>query len=76
MARSSTNESKPTNEQTTEFPERWTAERLATTMPGSNAKWWRQTMIPGLIQRGVLRKIGQAWIGRRSDIIAALMVGA
>ena len=55
-----------------QFPERWTTERLAEEMPGTSRKWWRSVMAPELVRLGVLRKVGHAWLGRRDEIIAAL----
>lgn len=56
-----------------EFAERWTTKRLVATMPGTTRKWWKRTAIPELVRAGVLRKMGNGWIGRRSDIETALM---
>jgi hypothetical protein len=66
-----------TRQQTTdsgapEFPERWTAQRLADAMPGSTRKWMLTTMIPELVRAGVLVKRGRRWTGTRSAIVAAL----
>lgn len=56
-----------------EFPARWTAARLAELVDGTTRKWWLKTGIPMLMERGVLRKLGRGYIGRRSAIEAALM---
>ena len=58
-----------------DFPERWSAERLTETMPGSTRTWWLNTMIPELVRKGALRKTGKVWIGRRSVIETALLGG-
>ena len=56
-----------------ECVERLSADRLAETVPGSTRKWWLTTMIPQLVEKKVLRKIGNAWMGRRSEIESALL---
>jgi hypothetical protein len=53
--------------------ERWTSARLAELVPGSTRKWWHVSMVPTLVAAGVLRKVGNAWLGRRSAIEAALL---
>jgi hypothetical protein len=56
-----------------EFPERWTAARLAQLMPNSTPRWWLDTAIPLLTRAGVIRKVGRSYIGCRSEIRAALL---
>ncbi len=60
---------------TTHDMERWTSARLAATVPGTTRGWWKRTMAPELARRGVLRKIGRGWFGRRGEIVAALAAG-
>ncbi len=55
--------------------ERWTTVRLAAEIPGTTRKWWGRMMIPELVRRGVLHKMGSGWLGRRSDITEALLSG-
>lgn len=56
-----------------DFPARWSSAQLAGLLRGSSAWWMRTVMIPRLVERGVLHKVGRAWIGRRSEIESALL---
>jgi hypothetical protein len=52
--------------------ERWTMKNLIELVPHSTKRTW-QTWIPQLVAKGVLRKKGRAWLGRRADIQDWLM---
>jgi hypothetical protein len=56
-----------------DFPERWTARRLAELLGGSTRKWWLTTGIPLVLEAGALRRVGRGYIGRRAAIADALM---
>ena len=54
-------------------PRRLTASALASLLPGSSKSWWTRVMGPALVERGVLRRVGHAWIGVPREILDALM---
>ena len=56
----------------TDFPRRWTVQALAD-MFSASRKWIRTKLVPLLVKRGALVKIGKAWIGRVSAIEAAVL---
>lgn len=52
---------------------RWQLHDLVGLVPGSSPKVWRTDYVPSLIAAGALHKRGRGWLGRRSDIEAALL---
>ena len=59
-----------------EKPERFTAPRLAALVEGTTAKWWRATGADYLMQRGILKRVGKSWFGKRSAVLAAFNGGS
>ena len=55
-----------------DFPQRWNSARLAELM-GATRKWVLTCAIPRLEAAGAIRKMGRGYVGRRSDIEAALL---
>jgi len=55
--------------------QKWSSARLAELVKHSKREWWLNIMIPDLEKRGVLKRVGRAWIGRRSAIESALLGG-
>jgi hypothetical protein len=53
--------------------ERWTIQSLRPLVVNTSEATWRRVLVPTLIARGVLVKHGKAWLGRRSEIEAALL---
>lgn len=52
---------------------RWNVAALVELVPGTTRRIWLAELIPSLVAAGVLRKVGRAWFGRRSEIEAALL---
>lgn len=50
-----------------DFPRRWTLTDLAT-LTSCSRQWCRKVLVPRLVLTGALRKVGRAWIGRRSVV--------
>ncbi len=55
---------------------RWTAAELAELVPGTTKRQWLARLVPMLVGRKVLARHGRAWLGRRSQIEAAIMESA
>jgi hypothetical protein len=53
---------------------RWSRDALVQLVPGTTTTYWRR-QIPFLVARGALVKSGRGWLGRRSEIEAALLEG-
>ena len=58
---------------THDSPARWTSSRLTHLIPGTTVRWWQTTGIAELLRRGVLHKVGKGYIGKQSEIEAALL---
>jgi hypothetical protein len=54
-------------------PQWWTAERLAMLTPGASVHQWYRRLIPILVDRGVLERVGKYLVGRKEEIIAELV---
>jgi hypothetical protein len=52
---------------------RWRGADFPPAFPGTTARTWVREYIPLLVKQGVLRKVGRAWFGKRSEIEGALM---
>lgn len=59
-----------------EFPERWSTTKLKAAVPGTSSAWWLNHIIPRLEAAGVLTRVGSRWLGRRSEIVKALLTAA
>jgi hypothetical protein len=51
----------------------WSAAQLVALTPGATRWQWYGRLIPALEKRGTLRRVGRVWLGRREEILAALV---